>query len=1357
MKHMQFNPPLVILTGVLCSVLSKQALAETATIDGVTWTYSYARAYYVGERLLFSDGVIIGQSSTRPAIPRATEGHVTIPSTIDGHPVKMIQDYAFYMCSGITSATIPDSVEIIGSYAFSGCSGLTSITIPNKVTRIESDSFSGCSGLTSITIPDGVTSIGVEAFYRCDKLFDTDSFPGLKLIDGWVVGYTSSISEHLDLTGVRGIADYAFDECYRLKSVLIPNGMTRIAEQAFRGCSRLTSITIPESVTSIGFNSFYGSGITNCLYNPSATILLYVPPSVSGSFDIPNTVMSIGDHAFVGCSKLTSINIPDCVTNIGNFTFYECSGLKSFTIPNGVTSIGLRTLYGCSGLTSIAIPDNVTSFEFGAFEYCTGITSITIPNSVTNIGDSAFYGCSGIASVTADPKWGMQFCSATNMVFTIPDGVTSIPHWAFQQCSGLTSITIPNSVTNIGYGAFWLCSGLPSIAIPNSVESIDNYVFDSCSQLKKVYLPRRFQGNTQGFSLPSNCETVFYDALYYLSTDSPVGHPIPNGRHIPYASNEIVSCSVEHPASSAGTNPVRLVCSGWRGTGSVPASGTGTNVTFTITEDSSITWLWETNAWLDCSLIIDGRETNIVDWIPVSDSPFDIPVDLRSEILIVALSGDTNGVVVNAASGTISIPGDGPRTVSIRIESITDTRSVETEGKPIAFTESIGSGWLPVADASAADGFCLRSGEIEAGETSTTETTLVGPGTLSFKWKVPAGRGDYARAYLDDVERTNINRKTEWQLASLDIPAGEHVVRWNYERGTGSATGEDAAFLDDVDWRPQVALEVASAYGTASPAPGTHTLVYGDEVAAGVIAPEATDGVRRVCTGWTGTGSVPEGGTDTSASFVITNDSSIVWNWRTDYWTEVSVSGGAVDFEPQWVAAGSAVSVALSPATHLYEISLSGDTSDVTLDGTTLRFAADGPRRISVTITEVKVSLTVESAHGVPSPTNGVHALSWGTEVAANVAEPEPADGIQYRCIGWTGTGGVPASGAGTNVTFTIEADSSISWNWTTNVWIALAASGPVSADFAEEWIEQGSNVVVHWAPTADYFTIALTGDADGAVLDEEARTIEIPADRPRSVTFAAKELTLAGALDGQGLRWTTGGAAAWFPQVAVTHDGEDAARSGSVLGDETSALEVALEGPGTFAWSWRIDAAGNAGVDVLLDGEWIENIAPGAEWTRETLAITDDGRHAVRFEFWNEGTTATLDDCAYLDEVSWTGETPGGRTTLESEVPVPFAWLDGYALVADGDYEAAAVAMAANGVNRVWQCYVAGLDPNSPTNRFLAEIVFDESGEPRIGWTPDLGSARDYVVEGKASLTNGWSAVGDDSRFFRVKVRMPE
>ena len=114
---------------------------------------------------------------------------------------------------------------------------------------------------------------------------------------------------------------------------------------------------------------------------------------------IPNSVTSIGDYAFYGCSGLTSVTIPNSVTSIGEGAFWFCSGLTSVTIPNSVTSIGYCAFDRCDGLTSVTIPNSVTSIEEGAFYSCGSLASVTIGSGVQFIGIEAFGKCPNLLDV----------------------------------------------------------------------------------------------------------------------------------------------------------------------------------------------------------------------------------------------------------------------------------------------------------------------------------------------------------------------------------------------------------------------------------------------------------------------------------------------------------------------------------------------------------------------------------------------------------------------------------------------------------------------------------------------------------------------------------------------------------------------------------------------------------------------------------------------------------------------------------------------------------------------------------------------------------------------------------------------
>ena len=340
--------------------------------------------------------------------------------------------------------------------------------------------------------------------------------------------FTFTVKENkITITGVK--SEYKA-KTYSLDFVSINNSLLKyeivaFAESAFNDCWKLKSITIPNSVISIGNEAFH--------YCESLISII-----------IPNSVTSIGDYAFSGCSSLKEVIISEGCTSIGRDAFYNCSSLTSITIPNSVESIGLGAFYRCSSLESITLPfvggreyfDNHLGYIFGASKYsqnssyvpsslkeviisegctsigeyafdgCSLLTSITIPSSITSIGYGAFDGCSSLTiycKASKLSKWysyerpivwdcvehftkdGINFAITKDnpnelIVVSLADNVltnlnipsevenkkvTSITYDAFNGCFSLTSITIPSSITTIWTGAFHHCSSLTKVNI----------------------------------------------------------------------------------------------------------------------------------------------------------------------------------------------------------------------------------------------------------------------------------------------------------------------------------------------------------------------------------------------------------------------------------------------------------------------------------------------------------------------------------------------------------------------------------------------------------------------------------------------------------------------------------------------------------------------------------------------------------------------------------------------------------------------------------------------------------------------------------------------------------------------------
>ena len=119
----------------------------------------------------------------------------------------------------------------------------------------------------------------------------------------------------------------------------ITYSVTSLGDDCFAGCSSLTAITIPNSVTSLGTGCFADCSslermvvdAANPVYDSredcNAIIHTSTNELIAGckNSQIPNSVTSLGDRCFEGCSSLTAITIPNSVTSVGSDCFDGCS------------------------------------------------------------------------------------------------------------------------------------------------------------------------------------------------------------------------------------------------------------------------------------------------------------------------------------------------------------------------------------------------------------------------------------------------------------------------------------------------------------------------------------------------------------------------------------------------------------------------------------------------------------------------------------------------------------------------------------------------------------------------------------------------------------------------------------------------------------------------------------------------------------------------------------------------------------------------------------------------------------------------------------------------------------------------
>ena len=252
----------------------------------------------------------------------------------------------------------------------------------------------------------------------------------------------------------------------------------------FRGKTSLTHIILPNSITSVDNYAFYGcSGLTT-INIPSLVTTLGVRAiprncSVTVALDNPNLILVDGviynkDQSNIILfldSKTGSYAMPASVVTISDGAFSDYTGLTSIILPNGLTSIGISAFRGCTRLTSINFPEGLNSIGSAAFSGCMGLTSINVPSSVINLGDGAFIGCMNITSIS------------------LHEGLTSIGISAFSGCTGLTSIIVPASIITLGNGAFYGCINLTSISLLEGLNSIGISAFSGCTGLTSINVP----------------------------------------------------------------------------------------------------------------------------------------------------------------------------------------------------------------------------------------------------------------------------------------------------------------------------------------------------------------------------------------------------------------------------------------------------------------------------------------------------------------------------------------------------------------------------------------------------------------------------------------------------------------------------------------------------------------------------------------------------------------------------------------------------------------------------------------------------------------------------------------------------
>lgn len=293
---------------------------------------------------------------------------------------------------------------------------------------------------------------------------------------------------------------------------------------------------------------------------------------------------------------------------------------------------------------------------------------------------------------------------------------------------------------------------------------------------------------------------------------------------------------------------------------------------------------------------------------------------------------------------------------------------------------------------------------IESGPITTHNYTAIGNYTVTLNVTDSEGRWDteskiitiVTRRYLVTFTQTGLDATADSAIVTVngsaktfaDLPFHMWVdentqISYTYESIAASTTSGKRFVLIDVtgpaspitvtesvtvvgNYKTQYYLTVTSPHG--SPTPTSGWFDAGTEITASVTSPwSGSAGVQYVCTGWTGTGSVPASGTTTSVSFTINEPSSITWNWKTQYYLTAQTDPTGLSPAPTpssgWYDEGTDVVLTAPDTSYLNSDEYSFEYWDV--DGTS---QGTGVNPITVTMNQPRTATAYYTLVTPPPP-----------------------------------------------------------------------------------------------------------------------------------------------------------------------------------------------------------------------------------------------------------------------------------------------------------------------------------------------------------------------------------------------------
>ena len=363
--------------------------------------------------------------------------------------------------------------------------------------------------------------------------------------------------EALNSLTIVSLGRYAFANCSKLTTVILPEGLEMIDYGAFGSCESLVAITIPSSLKRVSENAFeMVYGLNYVFYEGTETewnsisvennwndrfinSTRYYQFSLDSISYVSNDTLSylLIDNQYVYGFKCldTSITSFDFATALPNLTvvslangaFDNCSSLKTIILPSTLVSIPCNAFRCCSSLTAIVLSSSVKIVDSNAFEQCYDLNYVFYEGTETEWN-----------SISVENNWNDRFINSTRYYQFSLDSISYVSNDTLsyllidnQYVYGFryydTSINtinlstiLPNlTVVDLSPSAFANCNSLLAIVLPESVTRVNRNAFEYCNSLSCIF----YEGTETKWALitiESSWNERFRDAIKYYEFSS---------------------------------------------------------------------------------------------------------------------------------------------------------------------------------------------------------------------------------------------------------------------------------------------------------------------------------------------------------------------------------------------------------------------------------------------------------------------------------------------------------------------------------------------------------------------------------------------------------------------------------------------------------------------------------------------------------------------------------------------------------------------------------------------------------------------------------------------------------------------